>query len=326
MIDDGLGEILGEEYVKKYFSEESKLRLDEMIRYFKQTLNDMIRESDWMEDETKTKALEKLESIKWKIGYPVKYEDMSNLKLNYDYTFLGSVAKISEWWYYRNGKELFKNVDLDKWEMYPHQVNAYYHPLLNEIVFPAAILQNPFFDMEKNDNFNYGGIGVVIAHEITHGFDDQGKRFDAEGNMVNWWTENDERKFQEEASKLVKQFDELEIYDMKLNGKLTLGENLADLGGVRISLEALRRKKLKEGLELSVEDKKEFFESFARIWANLCRKEEGQKLVKTDPHSPGLYRVNGILPHVKEFMECYCITKDNEMYLEEDCRCKLWSV
>lgn len=322
LVNGSLGELLGKEYVKKYFSEDAKTQVSEMISYFKDVLKVMIEENQWMESLTKTKALEKLDKINWKIGYPNKWETFKDLNMSELSCLSEVLAKICEWWFYKNGSELYEKTDTEKWEMLPHQVNAYYHPLLNEIVFPAAILQPPFFSLDYTLPQNYGGIGVVIAHEITHGFDDQGKRFDADGNLNNWWTVDDEERFQKEACKLVNQFDNLELYETKLNGKLTLGENLADLGGVRISLASLKKK---VG-SLTLEQQKEFFESFAKIWANLCTQEEGQKLVKIDPHSPGLYRVNGILPHLDEFHETYQIGGQDKMYLEKDKRCQIWSL
>lgn len=322
LINGTLGELLSKEYVTKYFSEEAKTQVSEMISYFKGVLKVMIKDNKWMEDLTKTKALEKLDKINWKIGYPNKWETFENLDITELDCSSKVLSKISEWWFYKNGSELYQKTDTDKWEMLAHQVNAYYHPLLNEIVFPAAILQPPFFSLDYSLPQNYGGIGVVIAHEITHGFDDQGKRFDANGNLNNWWTEDDEKRFQTEANKLVNQFDNLELYETKLNGKLTLGENLADLGGVRISLASLKQK---VG-SLTLDQQKEFFESFAKIWANLCTQEEGQKLIKIDPHSPGLYRVNGILPHLDEFHETYQIGGSNKMFLEKYKRCQIWSL
>ena len=320
LINGTLGELLSKEYIRLHFSREAKEQVSEMIGYFKTILKEMIERNTWMEETTKERALEKLEKINWKIGYPDKWKDFSTLNFNDCDSLSECLARTSEWWLYDEGRELYKRTDLDKWEMLAHQVNAYYHPLLNEIVFPAAILQEPFFSLDRGLPENYGGIGVVIAHEITHGFDDQGKRFDAEGNLNNWWTEEDEKRFQEEAGKLEKQFNNLELYDTKLSGKLTLGENLADLGGVRISLAALSKKLG----DISIEQKRKFFESFACIWANLCTYEEGQKLIKIDPHSPGQYRVNGILPHLDEFHETYNIKYGNSMYMKPEERCRIW--
>lgn len=322
LINGTLGELLSKEYIDTHFSNESKQQVSEMISYFKEVLNEMIKNNTWMEDKTKSKALEKLDKINWKIGYPNKWKNFDNLSLNNLTSISECLAKINEWWFYDEAKELYCPTDLEKWEMLPHQVNAYYHPLLNEIVFPAAILQEPFFNINNTLPENYGGIGVVIAHEITHGFDDEGNKFDADGNLNNWWTKNDRDRFDKEVCKLEKQFNNLELFDTKLNGKLTLGENLADLGGVRISLAALD-KKLKG---ISINQKKEFFESFAKIWANLCTVEEGQKLIKTDPHSPGEYRVNGILPHLDEFHETYQIRSGDMMYIARNERCQIWSL
>lgn len=320
VIDYSLGELLGKAYVDKYFTTSAKDKVEEMIKYFMETLKSMIELNTWMEDDTKTKALEKIGTIRYKIGYPNKFKTFENLNLSDCETLTEVMCKIREWWFYDDGKELYENVDKEKWEMLPHQVNAYYHPLLNEIVFPAAILQDPFFDENGSLMKNYGGIGVVIAHEITHGFDDQGRKFDAKGNLENWWTKTDEDRFTKEADKLVKQFSKFKIYENNVNGKLTLGENLADLGGVRISLEALRRKKP----DLTNEDKKEFFRSFGNIWANLCELEEGKKLIKIDPHSPGKFRVNGILAHVKDFQEVYDCKEGNGMYLKDPCN--IWKL
>lgn len=323
VLDKSVGELLGKEYIDRYFSVESKKNVDEMIRYFKETLKDMLETNKWMEPETKSKALEKLGTINWKIGYPEKFETFEGLDYSDCETLTEVMCKTCEWWFYDEGRELYDEVDRSKWEMLPHQVNAYYHPLLNEIVFPAAILQPPFYSEKFSLAQNYGGIGVVIAHEITHGFDDQGKRFDAEGNLKNWWTEKDEKKFQEEACKLVEQFGSFEIYGSKVNGKLTLGENLADLGGVRISLEALKRKM---GDKMSDKDKREFFESFAGIWANLCTEDEGLRLIKMDPHSPGKFRVNGILAHCFDFRELYGVKEGNGMYLGGYKICMIWAL
>lgn len=317
-----LGELLGKEYIKKYFSNKAKTYVSEMIFYFKTILHEMIKKNNWMEQTTKEKALQKLETINWKIGFPNKWIDFSSLSLGNLTSLSECLAKINEWWFYYNSKDLYEMVDLEKWEMLPHEVNAYYNPLLNEIVFPAAILQPPFFSLDFTLPQNYGGIGVVIAHEITHGFDDEGKDFDSEGNLNNWWTEKDLNKFNEEACKLETQFNNFELYDTKLNGKLTLGENLADLGGVKISLAALTKKIN----NINLNQIKEFFESFAKIWANLCMKEEGQKLIKTDPHSPGEFRVNGILPHLDEFHQVYQISAKNKMFLKEENRCKIWTL
>ncbi|ADO67100.1 putative metalloendopeptidase [Cafeteria roenbergensis virus] len=322
LLDNNLGELLSKEYIKNHFSNKAKIEVSGMISYFKSVLKSMIVKNTWMENSTKTKALEKLEKINWKIGYPDEWKDLTSLSLINLTSLSECLAKISEWWFYDEIKELYQPTDTKKWEMLPHQVNAYYHPLLNEIVFPAAILQPPFFSLDYTIAQNYGGIGVVIAHEITHGFDDQGKRFDADGNLNNWWSDKDTKQFTEEAFKLEDQFNKLELFNTKLNGKLTLGENLADLGGVRISLAALTQKLG----SLTLTQYKDFFESFARVWANLCTKEEGQKLIKIDPHSPGQYRVNGILPHLEEFYQTYQIGGNDKMYIAPSNRCQIWQL
>lgn len=322
LINQYLGELLSKFYVDEYFSLEAKVYVSEMIGYFKNVLKKMISNNSWMESITKEKALEKLEKINFKIGYPDKWETFENLDIKELSSLSECIAKINEWWFYYQGKELYNKVDDTKWEMMPHEVNAYYHPLLNEIVFPSAILQEPFFSLDYTIPQNYGGIGVVIAHELTHGFDDQGRKFDSNGNLENWWSKKDEDKFNFETKKIVEQFNNFELYGMKLNGKLTLGENLADLGGVRIALEALKMK-IKN---LTKDNKREFFESFAKIWANLCAEEEGKKLIKIDPHSPGVFRVNGILPHLEEFHEIYQIKYNHKMFLPKEKRCNIWCV
>lgn len=317
LINSYLGEVFGKEYVEKYFPEADKEEVLQMIRYLKDVLKKVIKKNSWMSIKTKERALRKLEKMTFKIGYPNKWKDFSSLSISDLDSFYEKIMRINEWWFYQDNKDIYEKVDKDEWHMLPQTVNAYYNPTSNEIVFPAAILQPPFYSSSQTKAQNYGGIGVVIAHEITHGFDDEGKKFDEEGDLNNWWEEEDEKKFHQEADKLVKQFDQFKFNDCKLNGKLTLGENLADLGGVLISLEGLKK-------NIGDKDLKDFFESFGKIWATLITKEESLRLSKIDPHSPGYYRVNGILPHVDDFHKVYQIEENNKMFMKESDRCKIW--
>jgi len=320
LVNNYLGEMFGKEYVEKYFSEEDKSNVLGMIKHLKSVLSEIIKKNTWMREGTKERALIKLEHMTFKIGYPNKWRDFSSLNISDLETFYEKILKINEWWFYQENKEIYEPVDKDEWHMLPQTVNAYYNPTSNEIVFPAAILQPPFYGSDRTKAENYGGIGVVIAHEITHGFDDEGKKFDEKGNLNNWWEEEDEKEFHKEADKLVRQFNNLTFNGSKLNGQLTLGENLADLGGVLISLEGLKNDLGK----LSNKEKREFFESYAQLWATLITEEESLRLSKVDPHSPGYYRVNGILVHVDDFYETYGIDEKCKMHLYEKDRCKIW--
>jgi putative endopeptidase len=275
-----------------------------------------------MEDITKNKAKKKLNKMKFKIGYPLIIDDYSNLKLSGSYlqqrqllawhNFILNVQKLSQ----KNNEEV--------WGIGAHEVNAYYSPIQNEIVLPVGILQPPFFDILKSDLYNYGSIGAVIGHEICHGFDDQGRLFDENGNMNNWWTEKDNIKYHNKTDILIKQYDELSIHNHKLNGKLTLGENIADVCGLTNALDALKYVYEKKHLLLTDKDKDVFFKAYGQLWRQKVKKEEVIKRLNIDPHSPGIYRVNQVLKNIPEFYTTYNIKSWNKMYLPEHMRFKFW--
>jgi predicted metalloendopeptidase len=330
VVDGYVGEILGKKYVSKYFPESSKQLVLNMVNQMKDKLASRIKCLDWMEMETKIKALAKLDKMSTKIGYPDKWDDFSTLVLDHNpttnnpMTYFECAVKCSQWLLNKNLQTYDKPVDKTKWHMTPHTINAYYNPTANEIVFPAAILQEPFFSPNLSLACNYGGIGAVICHEITHGFDDQGCHFDLDGNLSNWWTPDDKLKFDNASKKLEKQFDNFVVEDLKLNGKLTLGENIADLGGVMITLDCLKEH-LYAYPELDYKQElKNFFTQWAIIWRNNMRPDEAKQRVLTDPHSPGKYRVNGILANIKEFYELFDIKPTDAMYLNEELRCQIW--
>ena len=330
VVDKYVGEILGKKYVSKYFPESSKQLVLDMINQMKDKLASRIKHLDWMGAETKSKAIAKLEKMSTKIGYPDKWDDFSTLILESDsltnnpMTFFECAVKCSQWLLNKNLQTYDKPVDKTKWHMTPHTINAYYNPTVNEIVFPAAILQEPFFSPNLSLACNYGGIGAVICHEITHGFDDQGCHFDPDGNLSNWWTPEDKSKFDDASKKLEKQFDNYVVEDLKLNGKLTLGENIADLGGVTITLDCIKDH-LYAHPELDYKQELiNFFTQWAIIWRVNMRPDEAKQRVLTDPHSPGKYRVNGILANIKEFYELFDIKPTDAMYLNEEMRCQIW--
>lgn len=320
-----LGECVGKFYVEKYFPESSKTRMTELVLSLKDSWADHIRNLDWMSDSTKAKALQKLDSMKFKIGYPDKWIDYSSLKITKD-QFVANVMEARKFDFMRGIKEINKPVDRQKWEMSPQTVNAYFHPNLNEIVFPAAILQPPFFFPDADDAVNYGAIGSVIGHEMTHGFDDQGRLYDASGNLSDWWTENDSKKFGEKTQPLVDFFSQFPVADsLFVDGQLTLGENIADLGGISVSLDALK-KKLKGG-EPEINGftpVQRFFLSYAQVWRQNIRPEELRKRVKTDVHSPAIARVNGIVYQHNDFYTAFGIKPNDKRFISEAKRVKIW--
>ncbi len=323
--DGALSEAVGQMYVKKYFPPEAKQRMIDLVENLRTSLGERIRSLEWMSETTKQKAREKLNRIAVKVGYPDKWRDYSALEV----TSTGYVANILN-----SGKfdfdwmmqKINKPVDRSQWLMPPQMVNAYYNPTGNEIVFPAAILQPPFFYMNGDDAVNYGAIGVVIGHEMTHGFDDQGRQYDLNGNLNDWWTEEDAGRFNERASVLAAQYDQFTVLDsMKANGKLTLGENIADLGGLNIAFQALQN--VKTGKEEPIDGltpEQRFFLSYAHIWAQNIRDEEIVRRTKTDVHSLGKYRVNGPLRNMPEFHQAFGIREGEAMYLPADRRAVIW--
>ncbi len=323
-VPDGyMGEAIGRLYVEKHFPETAKQKMLDLVGNLKTALGKHIINLPWMTDETKLKAIEKLNSFTVKIGYPDKWKDYSAMEIDPAFSYYRNVHNASMWHNKEQLSKWGKPVDKTEWGMTPQTVNAYYNPLANEIVFPAAILQNPFFDPEASDAENYGGIGVVIGHEMTHGFDDQGRNFDAKGNMTNWWTEEDVKNFEALTSKLGKQFDEVEILPgLFANGTYTMGENIADQGGLRISRTAFLDSQKKKGVDITSEDAKidgytpeqAFYLNYANIWATNCRDEEKRNLTIGDVHSLAENRVNVTLRNIVPFFEAFDVKAGNKLY------------
>ncbi len=329
IVNGTLGEGIGQEYVKVYFPEENKKRMLDLVHNLQKSLSQRIDGLDWMSDETKVKAQEKLAAFTIKIGYPDKWKDYSKLEIDPSETFYANLQRAARFEINDALDELGKPVDRDKWYMNPQTVNAYYNPTTNEICFPAGILQPPFFDMSADDAFNYGAIGVVIGHEMTHGFDDQGAQFDKEGNLNNWWSEEDKAKFDAQTAALADYFSSFEVAPgVHANGKFTLGENIADHGGLQVSFNALKNI-LAEGKfngecdgEFSPEQR--FFLAYANVWANNIRPEEILVRTKSDPHSLGRYRVNGALPQIGAWYEAWGVTEESPMYVAPENRVHIW--
>lgn len=321
-----LGEAVGELYVKKYFSAESKVRMENLVQNLRVALRSKIEKLDWMSAETKIEAIAKLDAFRVKIGYPDKWKDYSAFVVTPD-SYIGNIWNASKFAVQNNLDKLGQEVDKEEWGMTPQTVNAYYHPLLNEIVFPAAILQPPFFYSDGDEAINYGAIGVVIGHEMSHGFDDQGRTFDKHGNMKDWWTDEDSEKFIARANKLVEQFNDFTITDgTHVNGKLTLGENIADLGGLTISLEAYNnaiKGKTIEPID-GFTNYQRFFLAYAKVWRANIRAKSLKRLVKEDVHSPGEFRVNGGLFNIPEFYQAFDIKKTDKLYRNDIQRAKIW--
>jgi predicted metalloendopeptidase len=283
---------------------------------------------DWMSSVTKRKAIAKLHKMQRKIGYPRKWKSYTALKIRQD-DYFGNMVRITQFEHVREMKKLArKSIDRDEWFMYPQTVNAYFHPTMNEIVFPAAILQPPFFNFAADDAFNYGGIGAVIGHEITHGFDDQGAKFDGTGNLKVWWTTADKKRFEQRGEVLAKQYSNFTVEDgVKVNGKLTLGENIADLGGLVIGYEAYQRHLEKTGSRKTIAGftpEQRFFLGFAQVERELRRPEFAKTTVLTDPHSPAECRINGPLAHFEPFYEAFGVTKKDKLYREPKKRVEIW--
>jgi putative endopeptidase len=303
-VDAEIGEDLGQLYVAKAFPPQAKARALELVNNLKASLKDRIEHLDWMGEATKKQAQKKLDAIMVKIGYPDKWRDYSKLTID-DSSYAANVMRANEFEFQRNLNKIGKPVDRTEWGMTPPTINAYYNPSFNEIVFPAGILQPPFFDAEADDASNYGGIGAVIGHEITHGFDDQGRQFDAEGNLKDWWTAEDAKNYDARAKGVEKQFDAyVPIDDVHINGKLTLGENIADLGGVKIAYNALERAlagKPRPGKIGGFTPEQRFFLSYAQVWKVNMRPETLRLILATNPHSPGRFRVLGPISNLPEF-------------------------
>ena len=328
-----LGEAVGEIYVKKYFPESDKQRMTEMVKNLQVALGEHIDALEWMSDATKAKAHEKLNTFTVKIGYPDKWKDYSSLSISPTLSYWENIKRANAWYTADNIAELGKEVDRDKWFMSPQTVNAYYNPTTNEICFPAAILQPPFYNSAADDAVNYGAIGVVIGHEMTHGFDDQGRQFDKDGNMNNWWTAEDADAFKVRTDVLVEQFNKIEILPAKgdqpavmADGALSLGENIADQGGLRVAYTALHNSFEGKGEPAAIDGfsaDQRFYLSYATIWGQNIRDEEAARLTKTDVHSLGKNRVNATLRNIDTFHKAFGIT-DGAMFLPEAERIIIW--
>ncbi len=326
MVSGLLGEALGEVYVKQYFPPEAKERMLKLVKNLQTALGERINMLTWMGDSTKMKAQEKLNSFIVKIGYPDKWKDYSKMEIKGD-SYYADIKRATKWMHDDNMADLGKPVDRERWLMNPQDVNAYYNPTTNEICFPAAILQPPFFNMDADDAVNYGGIGVVIGHEMTHGFDDQGRNFDKDGNMINWWTAEDAQKFEATAGKLADQFSEIYVADgVRANGNMTLGENIADQGGLLVSYLAFRnaaKGEVMEEIDGFTPDQR-FFIGYARLWGQNIRPEEVLRLTQIDVHSLGELRVNQALRNIDAFYEAFNIQPSDKMYLEPEKRVVVW--
>uniref|UniRef100_UPI00266C027C M13-type metalloendopeptidase n=2 Tax=uncultured Alistipes sp. TaxID=538949 RepID=UPI00266C027C len=327
-----LGEAVGEMYVAKYFPAKEKERMLTLVGNLQQALGEHIAALDWMSDATKAKAQEKLASFRVKIGYPDKWKDYSTLTIDPEASYWQNIKAASLWSTLDNLRKFGKPVDREEWLMSPQTVNAYYNPTTNEICFPAAILQPPFYNSDADDAVNYGAIGVVIGHEMTHGFDDQGRNFDKDGNMNNWWTEADAEAFKKKTAVLVDQFDAIEVLPAQgdqpaihANGSLSLGENIADQGGLRVAYTAM--KNAQAGVEPEPIDgftaAQRFYLAYATLWAQNIRDEEIARLTKLDVHSLGKWRVDATVRNLQTFYDAFGIT-DGAMYLPESERVIIW--
>lgn len=326
LTDNMLGELLGQLYVEKYFTPEAKQRMLALVKNVQSTFADRIKRLDWMSDSTKQKALEKLSAIVNKIGFPDKWETYPGVVISKN-DFIGNLRSIREFEYNKMVNHMGKPVDKTEWGMTPPTINAYYNPANNEIAFPAGILQFPFFDFGADDAVNYGGIAAVIGHELTHGFDDEGRQYAADGNLKEWWTATDAEKFTERADQVVKQYDAFIVNDsLHVNGKLTLGENLADLGGLSIAYEAF--KKTPEGQANKKIDgftpDQRFFLSWAQVWRANILPEFAAQLLMVDPHSPGMARCNIPVSNMDAWYKAFDVKPGDKMYRPENERAKIW--
>ena len=321
-----MGELLGQAYVKIAFSPESKKKVNEMVDHLISAFRERINHLDWMSDSTKQKALVKLNSFNRKLGYPDKWQDYSSLEINRD-SYVGNYLRSQNFHFNKMIRKINKPIDKTEWSMFPQTVNAYYSPMLNEIVFPAGIMQPPFFNPEADDAVNYGSMGAVIGHELTHGFDDQGCKFDSKGNLLNWWTEKDMEQFKSKTKVLVNQFNGYEVMEsLFINGELTLGENIADLGGLSVayyayqkSLEGRRRETIN-----GYSPEQRFFIGWAQVWKINMRPEYLRNMILTNPHSPGMYRVLGPLSNMPEFYAAFDVKPGDAMFRKEEDRAKIW--
>ena len=321
-----LGELVGGMYVEKYFPAAAKERMVKLVKNLQTALGERIDAQEWMSDSTKIRAHEKLATFHVKVGYPDKWKDYSKLEIKND-SYWANVCRASEWGFNDMYSRIGKPVDKDEWLMTPQTVNAYYNPSTNEICFPAAILQPPFFNMEADDAANYGAIGVVIGHEMTHGFDDQGRQFDKDGNLTDWWAPGDADRFKERAQVMVDFFNKIEVLPgLQANGELTLGENLADHGGLNVAYLAFQNatKDAPLGVVDGFTPEQRFFLAYATLWAGNIRDEQIRVYTKSDPHSLGKWRVNGALPHIQAWYDAFHITPSDPLYVAPENRVNVW--
>jgi putative endopeptidase len=327
-VNGSVGEALGKLYVDEMFPPEAKAKAESMIENVIAAYKDRINALEWMSDSTKVKAIEKLNKFTVKVGYPDKWKDYSSMEVKPGNTYYDNMVAVQTWNLKDNLEKIDEPVDRTEWGMSPQTVNAYFNPFNNEIVFPAAILQPPFYDYKADEAVNYGGIGAVIGHEISHAFDDSGSRFDANGNLVNWWTETDLKNFTERGNKLAEQYSNVEVLDsVFINGHFTLGENIGDLGGVLGAYDGLQRFYKENGRPDNIDGltpEQRFFMSWATVWRTKSRDEALRNQVKTDPHSPGMVRATQPLLNIDAFYEAFDIKEGDPMYLAPEDRVRIW--
>ena len=332
LVEGSLGEAVGKIYVEKYYPPEAKAKMDQLVEYLIQAYRESIQELEWMSDETKKKALVKLTKFTPKIGYPTKWKDYSSIVIDRN-DLVGNVKRVTSWGLDREMKKIGSPIDREEWFMTPQTVNAYYNPGFNEIVFPAAILQPPFFSLESDDAVNFGAIGAVIGHEIGHGFDDQGSKYDGDGALISWWSDTDRKAFEERTASLISQFNELSPSQLpdenKVNGELTIGENIGDLGGLGIAYRAyLLSLKDNGGTEPAPIDgltaKQRLFLSWAQAWRTKGRDEMVLQRLATDPHSPPEFRCNQIVRNIDAFYEAFDLSPEDALWLDQSQRVSIW--
>jgi putative endopeptidase len=332
LVEGSLGEAVGKIYVEKYYPPEAKAKMDQLVDYLIQAYRESIQELEWMSDETKKKALVKLDKFTPKIGYPTKWKDYSSIVIDRN-DLVGNVKRVTSWGLDREMKKIGSPIDREEWFMTPQTVNAYYNPGFNEIVFPAAILQPPFFSLESDDAVNFGAIGAVIGHEIGHGFDDQGSKYDGDGALISWWSDADRKAFEERTASLISQFNELSPAQLpdenKVNGELTIGENIGDLGGLGIAYRAyLLSLKDNGGSEPAPIDgltaKQRLFLSWAQAWRTKGRDEMVLQRLATDPHSPPEFRCNQIVRNIDAFYEAFDLSPEDKLWLDQSQRVSIW--
>jgi endothelin-converting enzyme/putative endopeptidase len=326
VVSGSMGEIIGKVYVEKHFDQKAKNRMVKLVENLRKAYKAGIDELEWMSDSTKEQAQYKLKKFRPKIGFPNKWKDYSKLSIDAD-NLVNNIRNSILDRTRKNREKLGKPIDREEWGMTPQTVNAYYNPLLNEIVFPAGILQPPFFNMEADDAVNYGSIGAVIGHEMGHGFDDKGSKYDGDGELRNWWTDTDREKFEERTEKLIDQYNNYTVVDgTPVNGEFTQGENIGDLAGIVIAYKAYQLSK--NGKEAPVIDglkgDERFFYGWGTIWGSMSTDKQLIRQIKTDPHSPGEFRANGSLVNMPEFVDLFGVTSKDGMYVDPDKRVKIW--